>query len=42
MAENKKASENKSGSDSTETEKKEKKISKKRSEPSSDKSGSGI
>ena len=41
MAENKKTSENKSGTDSTETEKSEKIISKKRSEPSSDKSGSG-
>ena len=41
MVENKVTSENKSGSDSTVTEKTEKKRSKKRSEPSSDKSGSG-
>ena len=41
MAENKVTSENKSGSDSTVTEKTEKKRSKKRSEPSSDKSESG-
>ena len=40
MDENKKTSENKSGTDSTETEKSEKKR-KKKSEPSSDKSVSG-
>ena len=41
MAENEKTSENKSGTDSTETEKSQKTIGKKRSEPSSDKSGTG-
>ena len=41
MAENKRTSENKAGTDSTDTEKSEKKIIKKISEPSSDKSGSG-
>ena len=41
MAENKRTSENKAWTDSTDTEKSDKTISKKISEPSSDKSGSG-
>ena len=41
MAENKRTSENKAGTDSTDKENPGKTISKKRSEPSSNKSGSG-
>ena len=41
MAQIKKTSDNKAGTDSTDTEKSQKTISKKRSKPSSDKSGTG-